>query len=66
MRVANTTRARGDSATAITIYRRVADLAPTHSAPYLAMGDALMAVGAYNDAVSAYHSAISRGAKVDA
>jgi Flp pilus assembly protein TadD len=66
MRVANTTRARGDYATAITIYRRVADLAPTKSAPYLAMGDALMAVGAFNDAVSAYHSAISRGAKVDA
>ncbi len=66
MRVANATRARGDYATAITIYRRVADLAPTNSEPYLAMGDALMAVGAYNDAVSAYHGAISRGAKVDA
>jgi len=66
MRVANATRARGDFATAVTIYRRVADLAPTNSEPYLAMGDALMAIGAYNDAVSAYHSAISRGAKVDA
>lgn len=66
MRVGNATRARGDYATAVTIYRRVADLAPTNSEPYLAMGDALMAIGAYNDAVSAYHGAISRGATVDA
>ncbi len=65
-RVGDQTRARGDLATAVTMYRRVADIAPFNPQPYLAMGDTLLALGAYNDATKAYHDAISRGATVDA
>ncbi|MFQ5954411.1 MAG: tetratricopeptide repeat protein, partial [Kiloniellales bacterium] len=65
-RVGDRTRAGGDLVSAVTIYRRVADMAPLSPEPYLAMGDTLLALGAYNDAVMAYHDAISRGAKVDA
>lgn len=66
LRVGDQTRMRGDLASAVTIYRRAADLAPFNPQPYLAMGDALLALGAYNDASKAYHDAIDRGATVDA
>ncbi len=65
-RVGDQTRARGDLASAVTIYRRATDLAPSNPQPYLAMGDTLLALGAYNDATKAYHDAIDRGATVDA
>ena len=65
-RVGDQTRARGDLASAVTIYRRVADLVPSNPPSYLAMGDTLLALGAYNDATKAYHDAIDRGATVDA
>ncbi len=65
-RVGDQTRTRGDLASAVTIYRRAADLAPSNPQPYLAMGDTLLALGAYNDATKAYHDAIDRGVTVDA
>jgi Flp pilus assembly protein TadD len=66
MRVGDATRARGDPASAVTIYRRVTELAPRNHKPYLALADTLVALGAYNDAATAYQDALSRGAGVDA
>lgn len=54
MRVADRTRAAGDTETAIGLYRRVHELRPGEAEPLLKLGSALSEVGAHQEALDAY------------
>jgi Flp pilus assembly protein TadD len=60
MRVAETTRRGGDLISAVGLYRRAHDLAPERGAPLIALGDTLLALGAFSDAAQAYGMATAR------
>ena len=60
MRIAAAARAGGDYANAIAVYRRAAEIEPRMAAPFVGLGDALLATGAVNEAIVAYNSALAR------
>jgi Flp pilus assembly protein TadD len=60
MRIGDAARHAGDLANAVNLYRRAAQLAPRVSAPFVALGDTLFAMGKINEAILAYNSALAR------
>jgi len=60
MRVGAAAEAGGDFATAVTTYRRAAAIDTTAVAPLVATGNALLALGEFNEAILAYNSALAR------
>jgi Flp pilus assembly protein TadD len=59
MRVADETRARGDPATALGLYRRLHETRPSDPAPLARIGATLAQVTDYGNAAQAYREAIS-------
>lgn len=60
MRIGAAAHAGGDLATALGLYRRAAIMAPAAVAPFVAIGNTLLEMGKYNEAVVAYNSALAR------
>jgi Flp pilus assembly protein TadD len=60
MRVGTAARAGGDLANALGVFRRAAEIAPVAPAPFVAIGDTLLEIGAVNEAILAYNSALTR------
>ncbi len=60
MRIGQAARAGGDVANAVSVFRRAAEIAPNAPAPFAAVGEALLAEGAVNEAILAYNSALAR------
>src|SRR5947207_4830423 len=60
MRVGAAAEAGGDFSTAVTTYRRAAAIDTTAVAPLVATGNALIAMGEFNEAILAYNSALAR------
>src|SRR5260370_23610879 len=60
MRVGAAAEAGGDFATAATTYRRAAAVDTTATAPLVASGNALLAMGEFNEAIVSYNSALAR------
>jgi Flp pilus assembly protein TadD len=60
MRIATAARSGGDYANAVAIYRRAAEIQPGAAAPFVGLGDTLIATGAVNEAILAYNSALAR------
>src|SRR6266567_6232538 len=60
MRVGAAAEAGGDFATAATTYRRAAAVDTNAAAPLVAAGNALLAMGEFNEAILAYNSALAR------
>ena len=60
MRVGAAAEAGGDFATAVTTYRRAAAVDTTATAPLVASGNALLAMGEFNEAIVSYNSALAR------
>jgi Flp pilus assembly protein TadD len=62
MRIGEAARSGGDVANAISVFRRAAEIEPGAPAPFVAIGDTLLAAGAVNEAILAYNSALVRDA----
>jgi Flp pilus assembly protein TadD len=63
MKIGVTARAGGDLATALSVFRRAAELAPIgEPAPYVEIGGTLLAMDKPDEAILAYNSALSRNA----
>jgi Flp pilus assembly protein TadD len=62
MRIGAAAHAGGDLATAVSIYRRAAEIDPHSIAPFVAAGNILVELGQFNDAIVTYHSALTREA----
>jgi Flp pilus assembly protein TadD len=60
LRIGTAARSGGDLSTALAVFRRAASIAPTATAPFIAIGDTLLAMRQVNDAVVAYNSALAR------
>lgn len=60
MRIGAAAHAGGDLATAISVYRHAAAVAPQQSAPFVAAGNTLLEMGNVNEAVVAFNSALAR------
>ena len=60
MRIAGAALAGGDYANAVAVFRRAAEIEPWAPAPFVGLGDALLATGAVNEAILAYNSALAR------
>jgi Flp pilus assembly protein TadD len=60
MRIGEAARNGGDFTNALAVFRRAAEIAPAAPAPFVAIGDALLATGAVNEAILAYNSALAR------
>jgi Flp pilus assembly protein TadD len=60
MRIGAAARAGGDYANAVGIFRRAAQMAPGEAAPLAAAGDALLDMGANNEAIVSYNAALAR------
>lgn len=60
MRIATAAQAGGDYANAVSVFRRAAEIEPRAAAPFVGIGDALLATGAVNEAILAYNSALAR------
>jgi Flp pilus assembly protein TadD len=60
MRIGAAAQSGGDLANAVGVYRRAAEMAPQESAPLIAAGDALLQIGAINEAIVSYNSALVR------
>lgn len=60
MRIGAAARAGGDLANALGVFRRAAEIEPGQPAPFVAIGDTLLAIGAVNEAILAYNSALAR------
>jgi Flp pilus assembly protein TadD len=60
MRIATAARSGGDDANAVAIFRRAAEIQPGAAAPFVGLGDTLIATGAVNEAILAYNSALAR------
>jgi len=60
MRLGVSAHATGDLATAVSLYRRAASLAPADPAPFVAAGNTLLQMGDFNEAIVAYQSALTR------
>ncbi len=62
MRIGEAARSGGDFANAVSVFRRAAEIEPGAAAPFVAIGDTLLATGAVNEAILAYNSALVRDA----
>ncbi|MGD9617955.1 MAG: tetratricopeptide repeat protein [Alphaproteobacteria bacterium] len=60
MRIAAAARGGGDLDTAVSLYRRAAELDPADPAPFAAAGDTLVEMGRINEAIVAYRAALTR------
>src|SRR5690348_10618359 len=60
MRVAAAAQSGGDFPNAVGVYRRAAEMAPQDPAPLIAAGDALLRMGAVNEAIVSYNQALVR------
>ncbi len=60
MRIAAAARSGGDYANAVAIFRRAAEIEPRAAAPFVGLGDTLIATGAVDEAILAYNSALAR------
>jgi Flp pilus assembly protein TadD len=58
MRVADETRAGGDLATAVGIYRRLHEMSPADSKPLARLGSTLTQLKSYTEAAQAYRNAL--------
>jgi Flp pilus assembly protein TadD len=63
MRAGDATRASGDSASAVTFYRRAHALAPENAVPLVRLGETLAGLGAQNEAAETFRAAIERDPK---
>jgi Flp pilus assembly protein TadD len=69
MRIGAAAQSGGDLSNAVGVYRRAAEMAPQDPAPLIAAGDALLQMGAVNEAIVSYNAALvrpgdSRGAQI--
>ena len=60
MRIGAAAHAGGDFPNAVGVYRRAAELAPQEPAPLIAAGNALLQMGAVNEAIVSYNAALVR------
>ena len=60
MRIATAAQAGGDYPNAISVFRRAAEIEPRAAAPFVGIGDTLLTIGAVNEAILAYNSALAR------
>jgi len=60
MRIGAAAQSGGDLPNAVGVYRRAAELAPQEPAPLVAAGDALLQMGAVNEAIVSYNAALVR------
>jgi Flp pilus assembly protein TadD len=60
MRIGAAAQAGGDLPNAVGVYRRAAEMAPQEPAPLIAAGDALLQMGAVNEAIVSYNAALVR------
>jgi Flp pilus assembly protein TadD len=60
MRIGKAARDGGDYSNAVAVYRRAAEIEPRLPDPFVAIGDTLLALGAVNEAILAYNSALAR------
>ncbi len=60
MRIGEAARAGGDYSNAVAVFRRAAEIEPRLPDPFIAIGDALLSLGAVNEAIIAYNSALAR------
>ena len=60
MRIGAAAQSGGDFPNAVGVYRRAAEMAPQDPAPLIAAGDALLQMGAVNEAIVSYNQALVR------
>lgn len=60
MRIGAAAQSGGDLPNAVGVYRRAAEMAPQDPAPLIAAGDALLQMGAVNEAIVSYNQALVR------
>ena len=60
MRIGAAAHAGGDLSNAVSVYRRAAEIDPSESAAFVALGNTLLEMGRVNDAIRAYNSALAR------
>jgi Flp pilus assembly protein TadD len=60
MRIGAAARAGGDYSNAVAVFRRAAEIEPRLPEPFVAIGDTLSALGAVDEAILAYNSALAR------
>jgi Flp pilus assembly protein TadD len=60
MRIGAAAQSGGDLANAVGVYRRAAEMAPSDPVPLIAAGDVLLQMGAVNEAIVSYNSALVR------
>ncbi len=60
MRIGAAAQSGGDLPNALGVYRRAAEMAPQDPAPLIAAGDVLLQMGATNEAIVSYNSALVR------
>jgi Flp pilus assembly protein TadD len=60
MRIGKAARAGGDYNNAVAVFRRAAEIEPRLPDPFVAIGDTLLTLGAVNQAIVAYNSALAR------
>jgi Flp pilus assembly protein TadD len=60
MRIGGAASAGGDYSNALSVYRRAAEIEIRLPEPFVAIGDTLLSLGAVNEAIVAYNSALAR------
>src|SRR5499427_2222464 len=60
MRIGAAAQSGGDFPNAVGVYRRAAEMAPQEPAPLIAAGNALLQMGAVNEAIVSYNQALVR------
>jgi len=60
MRIGAAARVGGDYSNALAVFRRAAEIEPRLPEPFVAIGDTLLSLGAVNEAIVAYNSALAR------
>jgi tetratricopeptide (TPR) repeat protein len=60
MRIGAAAQSGGDLPNAVGVYRRAAEMAPQNPAPLIAAGNALLSMGATNEAIVSYNAALVR------
>jgi Flp pilus assembly protein TadD len=60
MRIGAAARAGGDYSNAVAVFRRAAEIEPRLPEPFVAIGGTLLALGAVDEAILAYNSALAR------
>ena len=60
MRIGAAAHSGGDLPTAVSVFRRAAEMAPHEPAPLIAAGDVLLQMGEVNEAIVSYHAALVR------